>query len=42
MAVWDESVHDESPLAIVHVIDVGLPFFSTVSVTPLPPTADPA
>ena len=42
VAVWVESVHDELPLAIVHVIAVGLPFFSTVSVTPLPPTADPA
>ena len=37
-----ESVQDDPPLAIVHVTEVALPFFSTVSVTPLPPTADPA
>ena len=40
--VSDESVHDEPPLAMVHLTAVATPFFSTVSVTPLPPTADPA
>jgi hypothetical protein len=37
-----ESVQDDAPLAIVHLTDVAVPFFSTVSVTPVPPTADPA
>ena len=36
------SEQDDPPLAIVQVTLVGLPFLSTVSTTPPPPTADPA